>query len=205
MSTSASSARDRWSAFCKQIADRHRGLGVEAAQAIAQAGAHASNAWAPFEARMKDLEARIIATWNDKVDATYEAEGVPHDVRSADRAVGDNLAFELQLERDRTELRLFPDSPTSRARAAALHAWEEMVRADRAFRTERSPRSLAALQRYERSQIAYWRVFATSLSKEDAAVHDIAHEVRSRMQGFYELTAEFEECWRNAGRPRAAI
>jgi hypothetical protein len=122
----------------------------------------------------------------------------------ADRAVGDNLAFELQLERDRTELKLFPDSPTSRARTAALHEWDEMARADRAFRHERD-RTLATLQRYERAQIAYWRAFATSLSKEDPAVRDIAHEVRSRMEGFYQRTAEFEECWRNAGRPRAAI
>ncbi len=158
---------------------------------------------------MVDLDAKIIDTWNEKVEATYEAEGLPHEVWWADRAVGDDLAFELALERERTEHRLVPDNPHARAGTAAQREWEEMTRAYRAYRAYRRERerdlTLPTFLRYERAQIAYWRAYTTALSREDPAVRDIAHEVRSRMEGFYERTAEFEEVWRNAGRPRAAI
>ena len=82
-----------------------------------------------------------------------------------------------------------------------------MRNAERALHAIRPPRTLAPIKAYEHSQIAYWqRYIAVRASvQEPILARDPALEVRSRMEQWYVYTAEFEEAWVAAGRPRAAI
>ena len=204
MSTSASSpAQLRWRAFLQQIAERHRSLAAEAIAAASND--NAASAYAICNGRMVDLEAKIIATWNEKVEGAYEAEGLPHDTWWADRTVGADLAIQLENERERAQIHHFADPAHRVGSLAAELEWLAMRNADRALRHARSPRPLDLIIASERAQIAYWRAYVSARAVNEPNLRDVAHEVRSRMDAFYNLSAEFEEAWRNAGRPRTPV
>ncbi len=87
------------------------------------------------------------------------------------------------------------------AAAAELAA---MRAADRAARGARSPTPLHLLQAWEAAQIAYWRRYLAARAWfEPELARDPALEVKKRMEQWYQYTAEHEEAWRAAGRPRA--
>lgn len=265
------SARGRWTAFLDQIAGRHRLVCDEAAEAaraeLPAAGYDPSfigTVWGAIQTRLVDLESRIIDTWNDKVEATYESEGIAREVQLADRARGADLAWHLENARETLQHSVFADvSRQMYARALAVQqerlcprcgapldvpftyralnltcahchavatfepgmlvrnvvafgshalAWESareewlaMRAAERAAKEARSPVPLSLLKAHELAQIAYWwRYFATKSTMEPE-LHDVAHEVRSRLDAWYRFHAEHEEAWRAAGRPRAAL
>ena len=87
---------------------------------------------------------------------------------------------------------------------AAVNEWRAMVAADRRAKDARSPCPLSLLQAYEAAQIAYWRRYlATRAWFEPELGRDPDMEVRKRMEQWYVYSAEHEEAWRAAGRPRA--
>jgi hypothetical protein len=87
---------------------------------------------------------------------------------------------------------------------AAVNEWRAMVAADRRAKDARSPCPLSLLQAYEAAQIAYWRRYlATRAWFEPELGQDPTMEVRKRMEQWYVYSAEHEEAWRAAGRPRA--
>ncbi len=88
---------------------------------------------------------------------------------------------------------------------SAEREWYTMREAERRVRDQRPPVPLALLKAYEQAQIAYWwRYFSTKMHLEPE-LHDVAREVRARMEWWYTSSAEHEEEWRAAGRPRAQI
>jgi hypothetical protein len=87
---------------------------------------------------------------------------------------------------------------------AAVAEWREMVAADRRAKAVRSPCPLPLLKAYEAAQIAYWRRYlATRAWFEPELGRDPEMEVRKRMEQWYVYSADQEQAWVAAGRPRA--
>ena len=223
-------AADRWDGFLKQIGDRHRQVCVEFTSAAPQTLAAAefdpqplATAWGAEESRLKDLETKILDTWNEKVDATFEAEGHGPEMRAAARRKGEDLKFGLENAREDTQHAIWADAaqrmqsnniPMANVLAFGSHAfgwqrakneWLAMRNAERAIRDVRSPTPLSLLKNYERAQIAWWRAYVTARAQLQPEMSNIAHEVRSRMEQWYMYSAEGEVEWRNAGRPREVL
>lgn len=91
------------------------------------------------------------------------------------------------------------------ATEAAAHEWLRMREAERNLHAARSPTPLALLKAYERAQIAYWTKYISVKAMLVPELSDVALEVRSRMDAWYRLSAEFEPSWVQAGRPRDAL
>jgi len=265
------SARDRWTAFLQQIADRYKLICEEAAQGAKEALAETgydpipiANAWSGIQSRLHDLERKPIDTWNEKVQATYEAEGIPHEVQMADRERGAQLAFDLENSREALQHHIFAEGARAMyARAletqkerlcpscggpfdipltyravnvtcprcrtvstfepgmmvrnvvafgshslsweSAQAEWLAMRQSERRMKAHRSPTPLAALKDYERAQIVYWWKYFTTKGTMEPEMRDTRLEVSSRMEQWYRFSAEHEEQWRAAGRPREAI
>ena len=92
--------------------------------------------------------------------------------------------------------------------AVAQHAvtpvWRALRKADCMLRDARPPKPLALIQAYEQAQITYWREYLAIRSQfEPELARDPLLEIRSRMEQWYTMHAEFEENWVKAGRPRA--
>lgn len=87
---------------------------------------------------------------------------------------------------------------------AAAVEWRAMKLAERRSKAARSPTPLPLLKMYEAAQIAYWRRYlATRAWFEPELGRDPEMEVRRRMEQWYVYSADQEEAWRAAGRPRA--
>ena len=80
-----------------------------------------------------------------------------------------------------------------------------MRETERRVRDQRPPVSLALLKAHEQSQIAYWFRYFSTKAHLEPELHDVPREVRARMEWWYTASAEHEQEWRAAGRPRAAI
>lgn len=224
------SAHARWDGFLQQIGDRHRQVCEEAVtsspQTLAAAGYDPqplATAWGALENRLKELETKILDTFSEKVDSTFEAEGAGPDVRAAARRKGEDLKFALENNREETQHHIWVEAsqrmqaqsaPMANVIAFGSHAfgwqrakneWLAMRNAERAIRDVRSPTPLALLKQYERAQIAWLRAYVTARAQLQPEMSNIAHEVRSRMEQWYTLSAEGEVEWRNAGRPREPI
>lgn len=91
------------------------------------------------------------------------------------------------------------------ASEAAHVEWQAMKNAERVQKAARSPCPLPLLKSYEHAQIAYWKKYCAAKSQLEPEMRDVALEVRSRMDAWYRFSAEHEEEWRNAGRPREPI
>jgi hypothetical protein len=117
------SALVRWAGFLKQIGDRHKLICEEAEQGAKEALV-ATNfdptpigiAWMAVTDRLKELERRIIDTWNEKVEATFEAEGIDRATQMAERRKGEDLAFQLENAREANEMKVYANG------ARELHA-----------------------------------------------------------------------------------
>ncbi len=123
------SARDRWTGFQKQIETRHGELVREAfegaKEALPELGFDTTPvavALTAMRTRLLDLENKIIDTWNDKVDDTFEAEGISHAERAQARAAGEALRRRLERQRERLEPHAF---------AHAAHGMHVRALADR--------------------------------------------------------------------------
>jgi hypothetical protein len=266
------SATERWDAFLAQIEGRHRQVRDEAL-AAAQAtiaslpGADVQplmRAWAAVEARLQELESRIIDTWHEKVADAFAAEGLDG-VRLGFYDQGDALKFALENEREALQVRIQSDAARqlftralqgrrdcfcaacgaqlgvplvfravtlqcgrcgaagvfepgellrgvaavgahALAQEAAWAQWLGMRGAERRWRLVRPPCPLPLLKDHERAQIAYWRAYVAARAQlEPELGRDPALEVRSRMEAWYHYTAEHEQEWVRAGRPRDAI
>ncbi len=87
---------------------------------------------------------------------------------------------------------------------SALAQWRAMRVADRNVRAARSPCPLPLLVAYEAAQIAYWRTYLAARAWfEPELGRDLEMEVRRRMEQWYQYSADQEEAWVRAGRPRA--
>ncbi|MBK6693374.1 MAG: hypothetical protein IPG50_14370 [Myxococcales bacterium] len=127
-----SAAAARWDGFLKQIADRHAAVCQEAEEgskaALAACGHDfipISHAWMAVNDRLKELERRIIDTWNEKVEAVFEQEGVERGVQMRERRKGEDLAFDLENKREASEMRTFA------AGARELHQRALVTQAER--------------------------------------------------------------------------
>ena len=127
-----SAAAARWDGFLKQIADRHAAVCQEAEEgskaALAACGHDfipISHAWMAVNDRLKELERRIIDTWNEKVEAVFEQEGVDRGVQMRERRKGEDLAFDLENKREASEMRTFA------AGARELHQRALVTQAER--------------------------------------------------------------------------
>ena len=86
---------------------------------------------------------------------------------------------------------------------ASEREWHAMMDAQEAVRAARSPAPLALLQAYEAAQIEYWtRYFQVKGGMVLEIGNDPNRHIRSRLDFWYAHSAEHEEAWRNAGRPR---
>jgi hypothetical protein len=89
------------------------------------------------------------------------------------------------------------------AQEAVVAEWRAMRAAERALHAIRPPHPLGPIQAYEQRQIAYWFAYLAVRSRfEPELARDPAMEVRSRMDQWYVTSAEYEEAWVRAGRPR---
>jgi hypothetical protein len=88
---------------------------------------------------------------------------------------------------------------------SAEREWYAMRDAERRVRDQRPPVALALLKAYEAAQIAFWSKYFATKGQLEPELHDVAREVRSRLEWWYTASAEHEEEWRAAGRPRAQI
>ena len=107
-------APERWSAFLRQIEERHGALLEEAAGAVREAlpacnydPIPIATAWGAVTHRLKELESRISETWSDKVEQTFDAENYPVSVQQTERQRGEDLAFELENRRELREASVF--------------------------------------------------------------------------------------------------
>ena len=87
---------------------------------------------------------------------------------------------------------------------AAQAEWLSMRDAERRYRRTRPPVPIAVIKHYERSQIAFWTRYVGHRAHFEPAMQNVPLEVRSRMEAFYR-SAEHEEEWVRAGRPRETI
>ena len=134
------SARARWTAFLQQIEGRYKQICEEAEvgarEALAESGYDPipiGNAWGAIQSRLQDLESKIIGTWNEKVQAAYGAEGIPHDVQMSDRANGADLAYRLENAREALQHRIFAEG------ARAMYSRAAATQRERACPTCGSP------------------------------------------------------------------
>jgi hypothetical protein len=226
------SALARWDAFLAQIEGRAAQVRQEAEtaarafiQTVAGGGNHQplSNQLMAVRSRLQELESMIADTWHAKVDDAISAEGHPTAVRDQAFAKGDALRHKLDDLREEMEPRIMAELARERyargigesvvslaahavAQEAAVHEWRAMRAAERALHAMRPPRTLAIVQAYEAAQITYWRKYlAVRARYEPILARDPALEIRSRMEQWYVYTAELEEAWVAAGRPRAQV
>ena len=226
------SALARWDAFLAQIEGRAASVRQEAEAAartfietVAGGGDYQplSNQLMAVRSRLQELESMITDTWHAKVDDAISAEGHPTSVRDQAFAKGDALRHRLDDLREEMEPRIMAELARQRAarglletvvslaahavaQEAAVHEWRAMRSAERALHAMRPPRSLSIVQAYEAAQITYWRKYISVRAQDEPILaRDPALEIRSRMEQWYVYTAEFEEAWVAAGRPRAAV
>ncbi|HEY3493645.1 MAG TPA: hypothetical protein VGK73_03120 [Polyangiaceae bacterium] len=109
-------APERWAAFLRQIEERHGSLLEEATQAVREALPSCNydplplrTAWTTLDHRLQELERRIGDTWNDKVEATFDAENYPVDKQLVELQRGRDLTHELENRRLLREASLFAD------------------------------------------------------------------------------------------------
>lgn len=88
---------------------------------------------------------------------------------------------------------------------AAYDQWVAMRIADRAAREARSPTPIHLLKAYERAQIAHWFKYLEAKALWEPELRDIPHEVRSRMEQWYRMFADYQPEWVKAGRPQEPI
>lgn len=263
------SARDRWKGFLTQIEARHGEVLREAfegaKEALPELGFDTTPvavALSAVSTRLLDLESKITDTWNEKVEDTFDAEGLSLEERTQARLAGEALRRRLQRKRESLDPHAFahaahviharalaqrndvncarcgaplqppiayratevrcgscsavgvfePGSLLRQVEAVGSHAvawvaaereWHAMLDAEDALHAARSPAPLHLLQAYEAAQINYWtRYFQAKAAMVPEVANDPEKGVRSRLEFWYSMSAEHEEAWRNAGRPR---
>lgn len=226
------SALARWDAFLAQIEGRHAAVRRDAEAAahafiagVAAGGDHLplSHQLMAVRSRLQELETMIADTWHAKVEDAIFSEGHGVAVRDAQFAKGEALRHALDDAREELEPRIFAELARQRharglgetvaalashavAQEAAVVEWRAMRAAERALHAIRPPRPLAPIRAYEQAQITYWRRYlAVRAQFEPILARDPALEIRSRMEQWYVSSAEYEEAWVAAGRPRTPI
>jgi hypothetical protein len=226
------SALARWDAFLAQIEGRARQVRDEAEASartfiasVAGGGDFQplSHQLMAVRSRLQELESMIADTWHAKVDDAISAEGHGSHVRDAAFAKGEALRHALDDAREELEPRIFAELVRQRyarglgesvvataghavAQEQAVGEWRAMRVAERALHAMRPPRTLAIVQAYEAAQIAYWRKYlAVRAQFEPILARDPSLEIRSRMDPWYRSSAEYEEAWVAAGRPRMPV
>jgi len=227
-----SAALTRWDAFLTQIEGRARQVRAEA-EASAQsfiASVAGGGDYQPLShqlmavrSRLQELETMITDTWHAKVDDAISSEGLGIPARDAAFAKGEALRHALDDAREELEPRIFAELSRQRyarglgesvvamaahhvAQEQAVYEWRAMRAALRALNAMRPPRTLAIVQAYEAAQITYWRKYLSVRAQfEPILARDPSLEIRSRMDQWYRSSAEFEEAWVAAGRPRMPV
>jgi len=224
-------AVERWDGFLAQIEQRAAQIRADAEASarafiaeVARGGDFAplSHQLMAVRNRLQDLETNITDTWHAKVDDAFAAENLGPDVRAQAFAKGEALRHALDDHREELEPRIFAELARVRqanghaesvaaigahaiAQEAAVGEWRAMRTAER-LHAIRPPRPLDVIKSYERTQIRYWRMYLDVRSRyEPILARDPALEIRSRMEQWYVSSAEFEEAWIKAGRPRELI
>jgi hypothetical protein len=226
------SALARWDAFLAQIEGRAAQVRTEAEASarafianVAGGGDYQplSHQLMAVRSRLQELETMIADTWHAKVDDAIMGEGLGVATRDAAFAKGEAVRHALDDLREELEPRIFAELTRQRferglgesvlavgahavAQEAAVVPWRAMRAAERALHAVRPPRPLEVIKAYERAQIAYWRHYLAVRSNfEPILARDPALEIRSRMEQWYVSSAEYEEAWVAAGRPREQV
>jgi hypothetical protein len=105
-------AQQRWDGFLAQIRDRHAAIIVECDTAFVPilqqltAGGDTgviSRQLSMTNGRLRELEDRIEATFNDKVEAAFESDGASPAMRNAALIQGRRQRLQLEIARDQYE------------------------------------------------------------------------------------------------------
>lgn len=111
------SASARWDSFLAQIHERFVGIMREAKEGcpmlLDQAGwdpIPMSNAWGAIEMRAKQLETKIEETWSAQVERALEQAGASPDVVGRERWKGEALRKSIEVDRERTRIKIFADA-----------------------------------------------------------------------------------------------
>lgn len=107
-------AIERWNAFLAKLRERGRQTLAEAEQGCAELldlsaldPLPLSNAWTAIENQLRDLAARALQTWTEKVEPALEAADVDAEVLFREREKQEVWERELEHEKVRAELRIF--------------------------------------------------------------------------------------------------
>lgn len=125
------SALARWDAFLAQIEERHKQVIAEAEVAaraeiakLDDGGDHIPlvNQLSAVDARLRELETKIIDTWHEKVEDAIFADGHSAEVRDAQFERGDELKYRLDEAREELPIRMLSSLARHRhQRAKAAH------------------------------------------------------------------------------------
>lgn len=107
----------RWDAFLAQIHERFRGVMQEAREGCPALLEQANfdplpmgNAWSAIEMRAKQLETKIEETWSGQVERAFDESGAPPQVIAQERWKGDALRTAIEVERERTRIKIYADA-----------------------------------------------------------------------------------------------
>ncbi len=107
----------RWDGFLAQIRERFVQIMNEALEGCPMVLQQANldplpmgNAWTAIEVRAKQLVSKIEETWNGQVENAFEQAGAPPHVVAHERAKGDALRDWLEVERERTRIKIWSDA-----------------------------------------------------------------------------------------------
>ena len=107
----------RWDGFLSQIRERFLQIMKEAEEGCPQLLEQAQfdpvpmgNAWSAIELRAKQLETKIDETWNGQVESAFEQAGAPPQALAQERAKGEALRDWLEIERERTRIKIWSNA-----------------------------------------------------------------------------------------------
>lgn len=107
----------RWDGFLAKLQQRHADLMAEAVEGCQMLHLQANldpsamtNAWQAIEVRAKNLGSRIDDTWSDKVEEAFEDADASSAVEDRERAKGEALDDHLEVETQRTRVKIFADA-----------------------------------------------------------------------------------------------
>lgn len=80
------------------------------------------HAWAAIEHRVSELETKIRRTWHEEVDRALALQGVDETVRAHERAKSQRLLDYIEVERERTRIRIYADTARSLFEAGVRYA-----------------------------------------------------------------------------------
>lgn len=184
------SALARWDAFLAQIEGRHKEVIAEAEAAgraaiaeLAAGGDHLplAHQLAAVDARLQDLERKIIDTWHEKVDDAITGEGHATAVRDEAFRKGDDLKDRLDEAREELPIRVLAELARQRhQRARAAHGPVPCAHCGAPLDAPFSFRALELSCGACRGRITLWQPPELMLSVGAIGTHPISQEAAQK-------------------------